>query len=94
MSEFDMSKHEEARRELFFALRTRLLTETELEAARRAGSQLNIEMRVSYYPDQKARELADAWAVQGMMRAAAMRVNAGYIGGSNNSLFEIREMGT
>lgn len=94
MSDFDSNKWEADRRDLFFALRTRVLTEAELEQARACGRHLNIEMQVSYYPEQKDRELADAWAVQGMMRAAAMQANAGYIGGANNSLFEIRECGT
>lgn len=86
--------YDHRRRDIFFALRTRRLTDEELIEARDYGSRLNIEPRVEYYPAEKARELADAWTVQGMMRVQAPQAGAGYVGGANNSLFEIRELGT
>jgi hypothetical protein len=86
--------YEKRRNDLWFAMRTRPLTDEELAEAEGWGRMLNIQMRVSYNEGQKASELADAWALQGVLRATACQPNAGYVGGANNSLFEIRELGT
>lgn len=82
------------RRELWFAMRTRPLTDAELVEAEGYGRYLNIVMGASYTIGQPERELADAWALQGILRTTAQRSTPDYVGGSNNSLFEIRELGT
>lgn len=90
-----MDTFEARRRELFFALRNRPLTDAEIVEAHGYGSSLNVRIGVSYRIGQPERELADAWTAQSaLLRAAALQANAGYVGGANNSLFEIRELGT
>ena len=83
---------EKRRRDLWFAMRTRPLTDAGMAEAEGWGKYLSITPRQSYsiHDDTPARALADAWALQGIMRTQARTQD----GGANNSLFEIREMGT
>jgi hypothetical protein len=87
---------EKRRRDLWFAMRTRPLTDAEMEEAEGWGKYLSIVPRQSYsiHDDTPARALADAWALQGTLRATARQANTDYIGGANNSLFEIGALGT
>jgi hypothetical protein len=80
------------RQELWFAMRTRPLTDDEMAEAEGWGKYLSITPGQGYsiHDDTPARALADAWALQGILRARAHQQN----GGANNSLFEIRELGT
>ena len=59
------------RRDLFWALRTRVLTDEEFVEAQSHGEYLNIEPMVSFRADEKARELNDAYVTQAKLRAIA-----------------------
>lgn len=61
------------RRDLFWALRSRILTDTEMDEVARYGDDLNIESFVPYSPQEKMREMNDALLQQFKLRAAAKR---------------------
>ena len=61
---------ENKRRELFFALTSRVLTSEELLAVGAYGSRLNIEMMVSFNMQEKLQELTNALLVQQLLRQA------------------------
>ena len=63
--------HERRKHDLYFALRTRVLTDEEWEEVVRYGDQLNIKNMVSYYPSEKTIELNDAYLQQFKLRRAA-----------------------
>ena len=69
-------KFESERAQLFFALRTRVLTNAEELRAMELGESLNIQNGVSYFPDQKARELNDAWFAQRRLQLLAKVANS------------------
>lgn len=60
--------HDRHRSELFSALRTRVLTDDEMREALAYGDMINIQENVSYYPEEKARERADAFQRQIILR--------------------------
>lgn len=62
---------EQRRRDLFQALRTRVLTDAERKEALGYGDRLNLEAFVSYYAADKTRELNEAWRSQNLMMIAA-----------------------
>lgn len=65
-------RYETRRRNLYWALRSRVLSEEEMAEVGRWGDRLNIEPMVSYSAPEKARELNDALLQQFRLRAAAM----------------------
>lgn len=66
-----MAEEEAHRRGLYWALRSRVLTEDEMKEVDRYGDSLNIEMMVSYNEGEKKRELNDALLQQFRLRRAA-----------------------
>lgn len=59
------------RRELFWALRTRVLTNEEMAEALEHGDSLNIENMVPYTAAEKSRELNEAYYQQARLRSLA-----------------------
>lgn len=55
---------------LFYLLTARVMTSDELRQAAAYGSHLNILANVTYYHDEKARELQIAWTIQQTLQAA------------------------
>jgi hypothetical protein len=66
----DRERH---RRDLYWALRSRILTDDEMKEVEQYGDYLNIEPMVSYSSDEKKRELNDALLQQFKLRLAAER---------------------
>lgn len=64
---------ENHRRDLFWALRSRVLTDAEMTEVDGYRDSLNIEQMVSFNPAEKARELNDALLQQFKLRLAAER---------------------
>jgi hypothetical protein len=60
----EMKKADAHRHELFNALKTRVLTDAELREAVSYGYMFNIDDNVGYDPEQKKRELDEAFAMQ------------------------------
>lgn len=60
------------RRNLFWALRSRVLTEDEMKRVDQYGSSLNIDLGVSFYRLEKSRELNEALLQQARLRAALL----------------------
>ena len=58
------------RRELWYALSTRVLTPDELREVGAFGSGLNIEDGVSYYASEKLMELTNALLIQQMLQTS------------------------
>jgi len=65
---------EQERRDLWWALRSRLLTDEEMEEVKRQGSWLNVEPMQSYNRTEKAMELTDALHKQALLRLAAQGI--------------------
>jgi len=65
--------HENRRRALYWALRSRVLSEEEMAEVGRWGNSLNREPMVPYCAAEKTRELNDALLTQFRMRTAAER---------------------
>jgi hypothetical protein len=59
------------RHALFWALRSRVLTDDEMKEVTQYGTQINIDEMVPYYEADKARELNDALLQQAKLRATA-----------------------
>jgi hypothetical protein len=59
---------EATRKALYWALRSRVLSDEEMAQVDRYGDQLNIDLGKSYMPTDKARELNDALAQQMRLR--------------------------
>lgn len=68
---------ESKRESLWWALRSRVLTEEEMEEVRRCGSSLNVRDGVSYYAEEKSRELGDALYNQARLQLLAMYLKQG-----------------
>lgn len=66
-----MRAREKAKRELFWALRSRVLTGDEMAEVGRLGDRLNIESYVPYNPKEKSDELNAALLQQFRLRAIA-----------------------
>jgi hypothetical protein len=64
----DMNAH---RRNLFYALTHRVLTDAELKEALGYGDSLNVEPNVGYYAEEKGRELQRAFQLQETLRRMA-----------------------
>lgn len=62
---------ESKRRNLYWALQTRVLTEEEEMEAHNYGTSLNLESMVSYREEEKRRELQDAWFQQRRLQMLA-----------------------
>jgi hypothetical protein len=67
------------RRNLYWALRSRLLTDEEMAQVASWGSSLNIDSGVCYSADEKARELNDALLQQFRFRAIQQQVERGAV---------------
>jgi hypothetical protein len=65
---------QDRRRNLYWALRSRVLTDEEMAEVGRYGDGLNIEPLQGYMPEEKMRELNDALLQQFKLRAAAAGV--------------------
>lgn len=59
---------QQARRDLFWALRSRVLTDEEMQEVSRHGTYLNVEMGQSYRPEEKLAELNAALLTQAILR--------------------------
>lgn len=64
-------EHNQHRKDLYWALRSRILTDEEMDEVAQYGDSLCIEPMVSYYPAEKKQELNDALLQQFRMRQKA-----------------------
>lgn len=68
------AKLETHRRNLYWALRSRVLTEKEMDEVTQYGDTLNIEQMVPYRAEEKMKELNDALLQQQRLRSAVRKV--------------------
>lgn len=64
---------ENRRRDLWWALRSRVLNDEEMEQVRSYGEHLNVREMVSYNATEKALELNDALHKQALLQLAALK---------------------
>lgn len=64
-----MADRENHRRDLFWALRSRILTDDEMKEVVEYGNSLNIELNQSYFPEEKFKELNEALFQQHRLRS-------------------------
>src|SRR5216684_8049853 len=67
----DIERRQEHRRDLWFALQTRRLSDEEMKEVQQYGKLLNIEDGVAYYEREKTAELQRALFFQAGVRAQA-----------------------
>lgn len=72
-----LEEREAKRRALFWALRSRVLSEEEMAEVTRQGRRLNVDLNVSYREDDKASELNAALLQQAKLRAVAQASEQG-----------------
>jgi hypothetical protein len=68
-----LAEIEKHRRDLYWALRSRVLTDAEMLEVEGYGDRLNIQPMVSYNAEEKKREMNDALLQQFKLRLAAER---------------------
>jgi hypothetical protein len=66
-------EYENHKADLWWALRTRVLSDEEMQEVRSYGDFLNVRPMVSYNAEEKRRELDNALANQAMLQIAAMK---------------------
>lgn len=65
-----IANREREREDLWWALRTRLLTDDEMKQVRGWGDRLNVALATPYNGSEKRKELNDALANQAMLQMA------------------------
>ena len=68
---------QEEKKKLYYALRTRVLTDEELKKVEQLDYHITVEMMVSYNEQDKKREFLDAMLQQFRLRLAVERANKG-----------------